>query len=73
MSRFKENASAWYYSFAGIVTLKAWSSLSPKYRVTKNVVLRLCGCCGGALDSIISVFTQTHKRCTIILGNPVRI
>ena len=22
---------------------------------------RLCGCCGGAVDSIISVFTQLHR------------
>ena len=27
----------------------------------KKIVLRLCGYCGGAVDPIISVFSQSHK------------
>ena len=27
----------------------------------KIIVPRLCGCCGGAVDSVISVFTQFHS------------
>ena len=27
----------------------------------KKIVPRLCSCCGGAVDSIISVFTQLHR------------
>ena len=27
----------------------------------KNVVARLCGYCGGAVDSIISFFRQLHR------------
>ena len=31
------------------------------YRASQNVVPRLCSCCGGAIDSIILVFTQLHR------------
>ena len=30
-------------------------------RVSQKIVPRLCGFCGGAVDSIISVFTQLHR------------
>ena len=26
-----------------------------------KMILRLCGCCGGAVDSIMSAFTQLHR------------
>ena len=32
-----------------------------QYRVSKRIVPHLCGCCGGAVYSIISVFTQLHR------------
>ena len=31
------------------------------YRISQKIVPCLCGCCGGAADSIISVFTQLHR------------
>ena len=31
------------------------------YRVSVNIVLRLCGHCGGDVDSIISDLTQLHE------------
>ena len=35
-------------------------SSSKIYKVSKNNCTRLCGYCGGAANSIISVFTQLH-------------
>ena len=32
-----------------------------KYRVSQKIVLCLSGCCRGAADSIISVFTKLHR------------
>ena len=32
-----------------------------KYKVSQKIVSRLCGYCGGAVDSIISLFTQLHR------------
>ena len=29
--------------------------------VSQKIVSRLCGCCEGAVDSIISDFTQLHR------------
>ena len=31
------------------------------YRVSQKIVPQLCGCCKGAVDSIISVLTQLHR------------
>ena len=30
-------------------------------KVSKKIVARLCGCCGGFVDTIISVFTQLYR------------
>ena len=31
------------------------------YRVSQKIVPRLCGCCAGALDLIMSIFAQLHR------------
>ena len=31
------------------------------YRVSQKIVPRSHGCCGGAVDSIISIFAQLHR------------
>ena len=37
-----------------------------KYRVSQSIVPRLFGCCGGAVDSIISIFTQLHRSGVVL-------
>ena len=43
------------------VTSSVRSTLIPITRCPNNIVPRLCGCCGGAVDSFISHFTQLHS------------